>query len=393
MSGDYQNREYLSATEVAAYTGLAVQKIHALARTGKMAAFKSAGGQYRFRLDEIKQFRKNGGAAKTAAVKTKKAAAPHNRTLQCDAAEISRLGGRLLTLSRPARLAKIENKIICQDFFDAARYLPAAFADLLILDPPYNLSKNYNGSRFVEKEKREYAEWFERIALAARRALKPDASLYVCADWKTSMIIAPVLEKYFHIRNRITWEREKGRGAKTNWKNNIEDIWFCTVGGEYFFDVEAVKLKRKVIAPYRENGAPKDWKEESGGNFRRTHPSNIWTDISIPFWSMPENTNHPTQKPEKLFAKLILASSRPEGVVFDPFMGSGTTAAVAKKLRRRFVCAEINREYCCWGEKRLQQARPDGAIQGYADGVFWERNSYGAQMKNGGGKRADPELL
>ena len=149
-------------------------------------------------------------------------------------------------------------------------------------------------------------------------------------------MIFPVLEKHLHVRNRITWEREKGRGAKANWKNNTEDIWFFTVGEEYHFDIEAVKVKRRVIAPYRnENGAPKDWQESANRNYRITHPSNIWSDITVPFWSMPENTEHPTQKPEKLVAKLILASSRPADIVFDPFLGSGTTVVVAKKLGRR----------------------------------------------------------
>ena len=69
-----------------------------------------------------------------------------------------------------------------------------------------------------------------------------------------------------------------------------------------------------------------------GGNFRDTHPSNLWTDISVPFWSMPENTDHPTQKAEKLIAKLVLASTNPGDFVFDPFLGSGTSSVVAKKL-------------------------------------------------------------
>ena len=190
--------------------------------------------------------------------------------------------------------------------------------------------------------------------------LKANATIYACADWKTSSIIAPVLEEFFCIRNRITWEREKGSGAKANWKNNTEDIWFCTMGGDYVFDVEAVKLKRKVLAPYRHaNGSPKDWDEGAAGNFRLTHPSNIWTDITIPFWSMPENTDHPTQKPEKLIAKLILASSREGDFVFDPFLGSGTTAVVCQKLHRRYLGIEQNREYCCWAQKRLELARDD----------------------------------
>jgi len=303
------------------------------------------------------------------------------------------LGKRLLRLASPACAGQIEGKIINQNIFDAAPHLPAAFVDLLILDPPYNLTKNYNGEMFREKEMHKYAEWFERILRALRHTLKPAASVYACADWKTSVIIAPILEKYFQIKNRITWEREKGRGAKFNWKNNIEDIWFCTLGGGYFFDVDAVKLKRKVLAPYRQHGIPKDWHEEAGGNYRLTHPSNVWTDISIPFWSMPENTDHPAQKPEKLFAKLMLASSKPGGMVLDPFAGSGTAAVVAKKLRRRFVCVEQSREYCCWGQKRLRQASAGDTIQGYADGVFWERNALGGRGGNPGAAREQETLL
>ncbi len=311
-----------------------------------------------------------------------KSGAPRNRTLRCNDDEAAELGAQLVTLAAPAKPSDLKEKIIHQDIFEAAAYLPPAFVDLLFLDPPYNLTKNYHGQLFVEKEKNQYAAWFERMLLSVRHTLKPTASVYVCADWRTSIIVAPILEKYFQVKNRITWEREKGRGAKSNWKNNIEDIWFCTVGKEYLFDVDAVKLKRKVVAPYRQNGYPKDWQEEAHGNYRLTHPSNVWTDISIPFWSMPENTDHPTQKPEKLLAKIILASSKPDGMVFDPFAGSGTTAVTAKKLRRNFVCVEMNNEYCCWGQKRLLRASAGDAIQGYADNVFWERNTFGGQLKN-----------
>ena len=114
--------------------------------------------------------------------------------------------------------------------------------------------------------------------------MKPHASLYVCSDWRTSTSIYAVLEESFHVRNRITWEREKGRGAKKNWKNNTEDkpkiIWFCTKSERYHFDVDAVRLKRRVLAPYRADGQPKDWSEEPRGRFRLTHPSNIRTDTS-----------------------------------------------------------------------------------------------------------------
>jgi site-specific DNA-methyltransferase (adenine-specific) len=105
-----------------------------------------------------------------------------------------------------------------------------------------------------------------------------------------------------------------------------------------------------------------------------THPSNFWDDITVPYWSMPENTDHPTQKPEKLIAKLILASCPQGGMIFDPFLGSGTTSVVAKKLGRNYCGIEINSEYACWAEKRLETAETDKTIQGFSDGIFRERN-------------------
>jgi site-specific DNA-methyltransferase (adenine-specific) len=275
-----------------------------------------------------------------------------------------------------ASIESLTNRIVNQDFCLALPFLPERFVNLLILDPPYNLTKNYNGHIFRSKEAEAYMSWFDSMATSLLPLLCPEASVYVCSDWRTSTLVFPVLDRYLHVRNRITWEREKGRGAKANWKNNTEDIWFCTVSDDYYFNVAAVKLKRRVMAPYRfDNGEPKDWEETQNGNYRLTYPSNLWSDITIPFWSMPENTDHPTQKPEKLIAKLLLASSRPNDFVFDPFLGSGTTAVVAKKLRRRFCGIEITQEYCCWAAKRLQQAEDDATIQGYADGVFWDRNS------------------
>ncbi len=308
--------------------------------------------------------------------------APKNRTLTCSKAEIKALAAKLIKVSKPATLHQITDRIICGNSFKVLPHLPSQFVKLLILDPPYNLSKNYNGCLFREKEKKEYANWFENLLSCVKSILKPNATVYVCSDWKTSLLIAPLLEKYFYVQNRITWEREKGRGAKMNWKNNTEDIWFCTTGNDYYFNVESVKLKKKVIAPYIDNGAPKDWQEETLGRFRLTHPSNVWTDITIPFWSMLENTGHPAQKPEKLIAKLILASSRTGDFVFDPFLGSGTTVVVSQKLQRHFCGIEQDQEYCCWGQKRLEQAYAQSAIQGYADGVFWERNSLNDQPKS-----------
>lgn len=306
----------------------------------------------------------------------KKERAANNRTLTLEPQEIEDLKKRLLTESNISLETDILNRTLNGDILKMLEFVPENFADLIIIDPPYNLSKNFNGMKFASRSQESYdkylAAWFPQVC----KKLKSDGSLYMCGDWKCTSSLQRALEKELTVMNRITWQREKGRGAKSNWKNGMEDIWFAVKNpDEYYFDVEAVKMKRKVLAPYKAGGKPKDWNEEKNGNFRITYPSNFWDDISVPFWSMPENTDHPTQKPEKLYAKLILASSRPGDIVFDPFLGSGTASVVAKKLGRRFCGIEQNEEYCLWAEKRLALAETDKSIQGYSDGVFWERNS------------------
>ena len=269
----------------------------------------------------------------------------------------------------------ILDKTLLGDTFEILSLMPEKFIDLLIVDPPYNIDKDFHGNKFKKSADGIYEEytkaWIERVL----PLLKNTASVYVCCDWKSSIVIASVLKKYFYIQNRITWQREKGRGALYNWKNGMEDIWFATVSKDYTFNVDAVKTRRRVVAPYKIDGKPKDWEETDEGNFRNTYPSNFWDDISIPYWSMPENTAHPTQKPEKLLAKLILASSNEKDIVFDPFLGSGSTSVCAKKLGRHYVGIEQNEQYCVWAEKRLEMADTDKRIQGYEDGVFWERNA------------------
>ncbi|MFM1514704.1 DNA-methyltransferase [Helcococcus ovis] len=266
------------------------------------------------------------------------------------------------------------NKNIIGDTFNVLDHIENNSIDLLIVDPPYNLRKNYHGNIFNEKNTKEYADYTEKWISKIKPKLKDKGSIYVCCDWKSSMIIGSILLKYFNIKSRITWEREKGRGAKSNWKNSLEDIWFATNSEEYTFNIDAVKKRKKVIAPYKEEGKPKDWKDDKNVKYRDTHPSNFWDDITIPFWSMPENTAHPTQKPEKLIAKLVLASSNEGDLILDPFMGSGTTSVVCKKLNRKFIGIEQNELYVSWAEKRLLDAEDNIEIQGIKDGIFYERN-------------------
>ena len=301
--------------------------------------------------------------------------APRNRTLTMGAREEMRYGKQALKLSPRKKGIDLTDKIVWQDTMNVFSYIPDNFVDLMIVDPPYNLTKSYGKKTYKQMETNDYKRWFDHWLSKVVRILKPNASVYICSDWQSSLIVPQVAGKYFKLRNRISWEREKGRAATNNWKNCLEDIWFYTKSDEYTFNLDAVKMQRQVVTPYRDGkGKPKDWHEENGMKVRFTAPSNVWTDITIPFWSMTENTEHPTQKPEKLIAKLILASSNEGDMVFDPFVGSGTTAVVAKKLGRHYLGIERERRYVAFALKRLELAEENKNIQGYENGVFRSRN-------------------
>lgn len=302
--------------------------------------------------------------------------AGRNRTITLTESDRSRLRARLLCSPDNGRVEEPAQGTIKGDLEEWLPRLPSEFVDLLILDPPYNLTKSFGGLKFQKRATGEYTAWLDRLISGLKPLLKQTASVYICGDWVSSVSIFAAASSHFIVRNRITWEREKGRGARSNWKNSSEDIWFCTVSDTYTFNVDAVKLRRRVLAPYTHpDGSAKDWTAGEEGAFRDTHPSNLWSDITVPFWSMPENTDHPTQKSEKLIARLVLASTNEGDFVFDPFLGSGTTSVVATKLGRRYLGIESNEEYCLVAERRLEAAEQAKEIQGFTDGVFWERNT------------------
>ncbi len=263
----------------------------------------------------------------------------------------------------------VKNKTIIGNSFEVLKKMPTNSVDLIVTDPPYNIEKRFNQESFKKMEDDDYCKWLDLWLKELKRILKFTGSIYVCCDWSSSPLVWGVMKKYFIVRNRITWEREKGRASLINWKNNIEDIYFATVSDEYVFNLDKVMIKKAVLAPYKDkDGNAKDWFLEKGEKYRLTAPSNVWTDITIPYWSMKENTEHPTQKPEKLIAKLVLASSNEGNLVLDPFLGSGTTSVVAKKLKRNYVGIEIDKGYAAICEKRLEEA--DDVIQGYSGEYF-----------------------
>ena len=283
--------------------------------------------------------------------------APRNRTLFLDEGDRDKYKNfATCNYIEGSNVEDYIGRIFVGDAGDGLERLPAGSVDLIFADPPYNKGKDYGNNR-MRKSDSEYEKWNRGWIESAYSLLKPSGSIYICSSWKYSGLFQKILEDYFEVKNRITWRREKGRGSKVNWKNNMEDIWFAVKSNEYTFNIEDVKIRKEVIAPYKENGKPKDWKETDEGRYRYTHPSNIWTDTVVPFWSMHENTPHPTQKPEMILERIIKASSHRGDIVLDPFMGSGTTATVASRLGRQFIGFEINKEYVRLALKRLDSVQ------------------------------------
>ena len=152
-------------------------------------------------------------------IEKEKSLAPRNRTIILSEDERVQYRKRLLTVHEPSHLSAVLDNTICQDAFEVLDYLPANSIDLLFADPPYNLSKTFNEQRFQRTSLEEYEAWLDSWLLKTLPLLKREASIYICGDWRSSAAIHRVGAKYFIAQNRITWEREKGRGAKGNWKN------------------------------------------------------------------------------------------------------------------------------------------------------------------------------
>ena len=281
------------------------------------------------------------------------------------------------------------NSTVLGDCFNVLPKIPKDSIDLAIVDPPYNLYKKVGAKTFGKRPLGDYTNWINDLLALLLPTLKQTATVYLCGDWVTSLSLhEAAIRSGLNVRNRITWAR-KAPGAKYNWKNAHEDVWYCTVSDKFTFNV--VKTRKKVLFPYKdpETGLATDWTRDSSGQaWRDEYPSNLWTDITLPFWSMPENTDHPTQKSEKFSAKLILASTNPGDTVISVFGGSGTDSVAAKKLGRNYIGIELQENFAMIAQKRLNAADTDSRIAGYHDGVFWEKNAFRFQKEQ---TRPSPE--
>jgi DNA modification methylase len=252
-------------------------------------------------------------------------------------------------------------KIINEDCLTSPEFIDNKSVDLFFIDPPYFTTNIEWDKQWADND--EYYSWCRLWLANMYDQLKETGSAYVCCQWLHSGMYQVMLQEAgFNILNRITWKKDKGRGSKSNWKSMHEDIWFVSKSKQYTFNVEDVKIEKKVIAPYRDaEGNPKDWWVNADGEkVRMTYPGNLWETISIPFWSShevksyavskksPNNKfqKHSTQKPKELVKRCILASSNQGDIVVDYFGGSGTTLIASNETKRECIIFEKDKTYC-----------------------------------------------
>ncbi|MGD1006224.1 MAG: adenine-specific DNA-methyltransferase [Ignavibacteriaceae bacterium] len=223
--------------------------------------------------------------------------------------------------------------------------------DLIFIDPPYNIGKNFNGHKDKWDKDEDYLEWcYEWLQLCLNK-LKPDGSFYVMTSTQFMPYFDIFLRDKINVLSRIVWYYDSsGVQAKKYYGSLYEPILFCVKDlKNYKFNVDDIKVeaktgaKRKLI-DYRKN-PPQIYNSEKV-------PGNVWEFARVRY-RMDEYENHPTQKPVVLLERIIKASSNEGDVVLDPFSGAFTTAFVAKKLRRKSISLELQEDYIKIGLRRL----------------------------------------
>lgn len=233
------------------------------------------------------------------------------------------------------------NTFFCGDAIEIMHTFPSESVDLLIADPPYNFGKDYGNNRDL-RAWHDYEEFTQNWLHEAMRVLKPTGTLYAFMGVRYISKLFQNMEDIGLLFNGwITWHYTQGMGRKTGFSPRHEDILYFTKSSNFTFNLEAVRVPQKY---YRERN-----------NMAGANPGDVWQFSHVHYCSA-EREKHPTQKPEALLERMIRASSNPEDLVLDPFVGSGTTCRVAELLQRKWIGIDINPEYIQMSERRLLSA-------------------------------------
>lgn len=212
--------------------------------------------------------------------------------------------------------------------------------DLIVADPPYNLNKDY-GNNSDTKSFEEYIKFTEDWTREAKRVLKPTGTIYVFMGFRFISYLYQILEKSqkLNFNNWICWYYTQGIGKKKGFSPRHDDILMFTKTDKFTFNLDSIRVPQKF---YR-----------SVNNMRGANPGDVW-EFSHVHYCQENRQNHPTQKPEGLIERMVLASSNEGDIVLDPFSGSGTTLRVCQQLNRKGIGFELNQEYVLMTEERLK---------------------------------------
>lgn len=232
--------------------------------------------------------------------------------------------------------------LICGEAIEELKKIESNSVDLIIADPPYNLNKNY-GKTDDNLEFEDYLDFSRKWLIEAKRILKDNGTIYVFMGVRFISYIYCILEKELkmHFNSWITWHYTQGIGKTKGFSPRHDDILMFTKNKTNFtFNLDDIRVPQKF---YR-----------SINNMRGSNPGNVWN-FSHVHYSNKNRKNHPTQKPEGLYERMILASSNEGDIILDPFLGSGTLLRVCQQINRIGIGIEINPDYIKIAKERLKE--------------------------------------
>lgn len=227
------------------------------------------------------------------------------------------------------------------DSLELFKSIKSNTVDLIVADPPYNLNKDY-GNKSDSRSFDDYIQFTKDWTAEAKRVLKPTGTIYIFMGFRFVSYLYQILEKDNQLlfNNWICWFYTQGIGKKKGFSPRHDDILMFTKSDKFIFNLDEIRVPQKF---YR-----------SVNNMRGANPGDVW-EFSHIHYCQENRQNHPTQKPEGLIERMVLASSNEDSLVLDPFSGSGTTLRVCQQLKRNCIGFELNPEYVEMTKQRLKE--------------------------------------
>lgn len=238
--------------------------------------------------------------------------------------------------------------------------LDSASVDLIFADPPYNINKAEWDSF---ESQQAYVEWSLQWIEEAARVLKPTGTLYVCGFSEILADLRLPASRFFQGCRWLVWHYKNKANLGSDWGRSHESILHFRKSKTFTLNVDDVRIpygNHTLKYPDHPQAETSQYGKgiQDKGRLWQPHPKGAKPRdvIEIPTTcnGMHEKTPHPTQKPEELVRKFVLASSNPGDLIVDPFLGSGTTAVVAEQLKRHWKGCDISPEYCQWAAERIE---------------------------------------